>query len=309
VWAAALPSGDVCASGGYDALLTCWQIAASVAPPAAPSGLTANLRTGAIVLDWLDNATDESTYTVERSEYTGTGWAPYVTLATLPANTVTYADASYMARSYNYRVRATNAGGDSAYSNIANITIVSANDPPTAVMTATPLSGTAPLTVTFDGSGSFDAFGVVTAWTWAFGDGTFGNGVTTTHVYSTPGTYTATLRVTDNGNLSNSTSISIVVNAPALPSAPTGLTATALSRTSIRLNWTNSTTNQTEVRIERCTGSGCTTFVQVAAVAGTATTYTDSGRASRTTYTYRVRAHNVAGDSTYSNTASARTTR
>ena len=309
VWAAALPSGDVCASGGYDALLTCWQIAATVAPPAAPSGLTANLRTGAIVLDWLDNATDESTYAVERSEYTGTGWAPYATLATLPANTVTYADASYVARSYNYRVRATNAGGDSAYSNIANITIVSGNDPPTAVMTATPLSGAAPLTVTFDGSGSFDAFGVVTAWTWAFGDGTFGTGVTTTHVYSTPGTYAATLTVTDNGNLSNSTSTSIVVNAPALPSAPTGLTATALSRTSIRLNWTNSTTNQTEVRIERCTGSGCTTFVQVAAVAGTATTYTDSGRASRTTYTYRVRAHNVAGDSTYSNTASARTTR
>ena len=75
------------------------------------------------------------------------------------------------------------------------------------------------------------------------------------------------------------------------------------------MNWTNSTTNQTEVRVERCTGSACTNFVQVGAVAGTATTYTDTGRASRTTYTYRVRAHNASGDSPYSNTASARTTR
>jgi PKD repeat protein len=309
VWATALPSGDVCASGGYDALVNCWQIAAPVGPPAAPSGLTASLRNGAIVLNWLDNATDENSFAVERSENTGGAWAPYVTLATLPENTLTYADGSYLARSYNYRVRATNAGGDSAYSNIASITIFSANDPPTAVMSATPSSGTAPLTVTFDGSGSTDAFGFITAWTWAFGDGTVGSGAAITHVYSTPGTYTATLTVTDNGNLSNSTSTPIVVNAPALPSAPTGLTATALSRSSIRLNWSNSTTNQSEVRIERCTGSNCTAFIQVAVVAGAATTFTDTGRASRTTYTYRVRAHNVAGDSPYSNTASARTTR
>ncbi len=261
------------------------------------------------MLDWQDHATDESAYSVERSEYTGTAWTPCVTLATLPANSFTYADSAFAARSYNYRVRAANAAGPSAYSNTASITIISANDPPAAVMSATPSSGTAPLTVTFDGAASSDLGGFITAWTWAFGDGGVGSGVSTTHVYATPGTYTATLTVTDNGSLSNTTSASIVVNAPALPSAPTGLTATALSRTSICLDWTNTTTNRTEVRIERCTGTGCTTFVQVAAVAGTATTYTDTGRASRTTYRYRVRAHNAAGDSPYSNSASARTTR
>ena len=309
VWAAALPSGDVCAAGGYDALVTCWQIAAPTAPPAAPSGLIAKLRTGAIELTWLDNATDESTFAVERSEYTGTSWTPFVTLATLPANSITYADSAFAARSYNYRVRAANAAGSSAYSNTASITIISANDPPTAVMSATPSSGTAPLTVNFDGSASSDLGGFITAWTWAFGDGGVGSGASITHVYSTPGTYTATLTVTDNGSLSNSTSTSIVVNPPALPSAPTSLTAAALSRRSIRLDWTNTTANQTEVRIERCTGSGCTNFVQVAVIAGTATTYTDTGRASRTTYAYRVRAHNAAGNSQYSNIASATTPR
>jgi hypothetical protein len=59
--------------------------------------------------------------------------------------------------------------------------------------------------------------------------------------------------------------------------------------------------------IERCQGSGCTNFVQVAALAGTATTFTNSGLLARTTYRYRVRAHNALGDSSYSNTASART--
>jgi hypothetical protein len=47
----------------------------------------------------------------------------------------------------------------------------------------------------------------------------------------------------------------------------------------------------------------------VATLPGTATIFTDTGLASRTTYRYRVRAHNAAGDSPYSNTASAQTKR
>ena len=87
-----------------------------------------------------------------------------------------------------------------------------------------------------------------------------------------------------------------------VPAAPTGLAATTLGRRSIGLNWANGTTNQTEVRVERCTGLGCTTFVQIATPPGTATNYTDSGLANPTTYMYRVRAHNAAGDSAHSNT-------
>jgi PKD repeat protein len=309
VWAAPLPSGDVCATGGYDALIACFRVAAPASPPVAPSGLTARLATGSIVLTWQDNATDETAYSVERSEYTGTGWTDFVALATLQANATSYSDNQYTTRSYNYRVHASNAGGFSAYSNTAGITIIGVITVPTAVMSATPSSGTAPLAVTFDGSGSTDIEGFLTSWAWAFGDGTFGTGVTATHVYSTPGTYTATLTVTDTGNKSDTATASIVVNAPALPSAPASLTAAALSRSSIGLSWTNGTSSQTEVRVERCRGNGCTNFAQIAAVAGTATTFTDTGLASRTTYTYRVRAHNAAGDSTYSNTAGARTPR
>jgi len=175
-----------------------------------------------------------------------------------------------------------------------------------AVMSATPSTGTAPLTVTFDGSGSTTPNGVVTSWAWLFGNGASGTGSEVTYVYTTPGTYTATLTVTDSaGALSTATS-TIVVN-PLLPAAPNNLTATALTRGSIGLKWTNGTTDQTEVQIERCTGSSCTNFTQVAVVAGTATTFTDSGLAKRTTYRYRVRAHSALGNSPYSNIASART--
>jgi PKD repeat protein len=309
VWATALPDGTVCAAGGYDALVTCWSAAQPSAPPAAPAGLTARLSVGSIVLAWQDNATDETAYSVERSENTGTGWTSFVALATLPVDATSYADSSFTQRSYNYRVRASNAAGYSAYSNTASITIVGDNPLPTAVMSATPSSGTAPLTVTFDGAASTDLGGFVTSWAWAFGDGTTGTGVSTTHVYVTPGTYTATLTVTDNGHATGTTSKSIVVIAPAPPAAPKSLAATALSGSSIRLIWTNASTTQTAVQIERCKGQGCTNFVQVAAAAGTATTFTDTGLASRTTYTYRVRVQNAGGLSPYSNLASARSTR
>jgi hypothetical protein len=93
------------------------------------------------------------------------------------------------------------------------------------------------------------------------------------------------------------------------PPAPTNLTATALSSGSIGLIWTNRTADQTDVRVERCTGSGCTSFVEVAIVPGSATSFTDSGLAARTIYRYRVRAHNAAGYSPYSNSARARTRR
>jgi len=197
-------------------------------------------------------------------------------------------------------------GGYDALITCWRVSDVVSNQPPTAVMSATPSTGTAPLTVTFDGSGSTDPDGTVTSWAWSFGDGAFGTGPSTAHPYSTAGTYTAFLTVTDDSGASSTTTGSIVVNGLA-PAAPTNLTATAHTRTSIGLKWTNGTTGQTEVRIERCTGSGCTNFAQVAALAGTATTFTDSRLAARTTYRYRVRAHNALGDSPYSNIASART--
>jgi PKD repeat protein len=69
------------------------------------------------------------------------------------------------------------------------------NTPPTASFT----SSCTGLGCTFDGTGSTDGDGTVTGWSWDFGDGTTGTGSTSSHTYAAPGTYTVTLRVTDNG--------------------------------------------------------------------------------------------------------------
>ena len=197
-------------------------------------------------------------------------------------------------------------GGYDALITCWRVSDVVSNRPPTAVISATPSTGAAPLSVTFDGSGSTDPDGTVSSWAWSFGDGSSGTGPVTTHVYATPGTYTASLKVTDNDGASNTATRSIVAN-PLLPLAPSGLTATVLTGGSIGLRWTNGSTSQAEVRIERCRGAGCTNFTQVAAVAGTATSFINTGLTARTTYRYRVRAHSALGDSPYSNIASART--
>ena len=90
---------------------------------------------------------------------------------------------------------------------------------------------------------------------------------------------------------------------PSIPSAPSGLSANA-SAGRIDLSWTDNATNEDNVRIERSPG-GAGTWAEVATVGPNVTTYGDTGLSSSTVYDYRVRASNTAGNSAYSNTASA----
>ena len=62
--------------------------------------------------------------------------------------------------------------------------------------------GQAPLTVTFDAKQSKAPCGKIVKWIWDFGDGTKAKGAKVKHTYTAPGTYIATLRMTDNkGNI------------------------------------------------------------------------------------------------------------
>jgi chitodextrinase len=92
------------------------------------------------------------------------------------------------------------------------------------------------------------------------------------------------------------------------PTAPSNLTATAVSASQINLSWTASTDNVgvTGYRVERCQGAGCTNLAQIGTP--TATSLTDPGLAVSTSYSYRVRATDAAGNlGGYSNVASATT--
>lgn len=89
--------------------------------PTAPSTLTATAAAnGTINLNWTDNSNNETGFKIERKTGAGGTYAPIVTTA---ANALSYADSGLAAATtYYYRIRATNASGDSAYSNEANAT-------------------------------------------------------------------------------------------------------------------------------------------------------------------------------------------
>lgn len=92
------------------------------------------------------------------------------------------------------------------------------------------------------------------------------------------------------------------------PSAPTNLTTTVVSPAQINLSWTASTDNVgvTGYKVERCQGNSCTSFAQIATPGGT--TYNDTGLTGSTSYSYRVRATDAAGNlSSYSASSTATT--
>lgn len=93
---------------------------------------------------------------------------------------------------------------------------------------------------------------------------------------------------------------------PTKPAAPSNLMATVVSGTEIRLTWTDNADNETGFRVERKVAGG--SYSEVLQPAANATSANITGLTAGTAYTFRVRARNSAGFSTYSNEASATTT-
>ena len=137
------------------------------------------------------------------------------------------------------------------------------------------------------------------------------NAVSHSAIGLTPST-TYTFRVVSfndagNSQFSNTASATTSAAPPAVPAAPSGLTATGVSRTQINLSWVDNSNNESGFRIERCKNANCTNYVQVAQVGANVTTFADTGLTKNTTYRYRVRAFNAGGNSAYSAPATGKT--
>jgi PKD repeat protein len=156
-----------------------------------------------------------------------------------PAGLDAAISATLSAGSYYLRIRGVGAGdplttGYPDYGSIGNYVITgtlvtpAGKQAPIARASASTTSGTGPLTVTFNGSGSSDADGTIVGYHWTFGTGDSSATMNPTYTYNAAGTYSVYLTVTDNDGLVGTTRIDIAVTAPA-NQAPVAATTSNVS--------------------------------------------------------------------------------
>ncbi|MCK0148371.1 PKD domain-containing protein, partial [Arenibacter sp. F26102] len=132
------------------------------------------------------------------------------------------------------------------YENVQVIGNVEENEAPTAVATATPLTGTAPLEVNFNGSGSSDPEnpnGLVYAWD--FGNGDTSSATNPVYTHTTVGSFTATLTVTDPEGLQDTATVTITVDEEVV-----------VDCTPVPSPWTNSDIGNVAANGEACFDNG-----------------------------------------------------
>jgi len=95
--------------------------------------------------------------------------------------------------------------------------ILPPNAPPTASFAHSPSNPIVGSLVQFNGAGSFDPDGSVVSYSWNLGDGTTKTGPFVTHRFTSGGTFTVTLTVTDDDGTSDSVSRTIQVGPTNLP--------------------------------------------------------------------------------------------
>jgi hypothetical protein len=122
------------------------------------------------------------------------------------------------------------------------------------------------------------------------------------------GARTGTLTVTDNASNSPQTAALSGTGTSGAPSAPSNLSATAVSSSQINLTWTASSTSGVTYNVYRSTSSGFAISPGTRIATGiSGTSFSNTGLSASTTFFYLVTATNSNGESTASNQASATT--
>jgi rubredoxin len=282
--------------------------------PAAPTGLVATTAsTSEIDLSWTDNSSNETGFKIDQA--TDSGFTQNLTTVTVGANVTTYNATGLSSNTtYYYRVRSTNGTGDSANTATASATTQGNGPAAPSGLTATAVSTSQINLSWIDNSSNETGFKIDQAT-----DSLFSQNLTTVTVGANVTTYNATgltssttyyyrVRSTNAGGDSANTSTANATTQGTAPTAPSGLTATAISSSEIDLGWTDNSNNETGFKIDQATDSGFTQNLTTVTVGANVTTYKATGLTSSTTYYYRVRATNGVGDSANTSPANATTT-
>jgi hypothetical protein len=304
--------------------------------PAAPSNLrvTTDSALRAMLL-WTDNSSNETGFKVERKTGASGSWGQ---IATFGVNANGYVDTGLStATNYVYRVRATNAYGDSPYSNEVSITTVSGSCYSSS-STLTPgqsLSGSLSSTDCYNSvrtssyydrfifsatagvaytitmaSSSFDTYLVLKSEggsVVATNDDSDGSNSRIAYTPATSGNFIIeATSFTSRAIGSYTVSLSSSSGSSGVPAAPSNLRATTDSALRALLSWTDNSSNETGFKIERKTGA-TGSWAQIGILGAGAAGFADTGLPPSTTFAYRVRASNGFGDSSYSNEASITT--
>ena len=277
-------------------------------PPAAPQNLVATAAsTTQIDLSWSAIAT-ASGVLVERSPNGSDGWSQ---VASLPGSATTYSDPSLTPNTrYFYRIRAVNASGAGPFSTVADATTPDAPPAAPARLTATPTTPSQVVLTWVDLSTNESGFQLERG---SSATGTFtklADLPATTTTYTDNGLADATaycyrVRALNAAGASAYTEAVCVTTPLAPPAEPGGLTAQVQDYDQIRLAWAAVSPKALTVSIERAASPGGP-FAEIKQVPAPTTSYVDPNLTEFTTYYYRIRAINAAGNSAYSNVASAR---
>jgi FtsP/CotA-like multicopper oxidase with cupredoxin domain/fibronectin type 3 domain-containing protein len=268
--------------------------------PNAPANLTAVLQAGPqVALSWVDFATNESGFEVERSISGSGSWTQ---IATPPVNSQSFVDTTVpIGDSYDYRVQAVNAAGPSGWSNIATVAVLLPTAPTNlqAVLQSGPQVALTWTDAATDQTGYVVQRSIDGGASWA---DLATLGLTTSYVDSPAIGQTYVYQVVAVNLVGRSLPTNAVTVPVFLPTAPTltaGLVAgTATTPTQISLSWTDNQ-DWTGFVLEKRTNGG--PWVQIATPS--TTSFLDTPVGPGATYGYRVAAENMVGMSGWSNTA------
>lgn len=263
-------------------------------PPTAPGNLAATASGTSVSLSWSASTDDVtiSNYTLQRCQ--GSGCSSFSHLAVISGTSYTDSSVSQGA-SYSYRVLATNsASQQSGWSNTATATAPVTTPPnPPSGLTASAASWS---TVNLSWTAATDPIaGVSIAGYYVYRAGNSKGstpGTSFTDTTTSPNSsYTYTVVAYDAwGNRSSAAAVSVTTPPAPAPSAPTGVSGTPASDTSITLSWSGSADSG---------GPGIGGYdvyrngSYVGATAGTS--YTDGGLSTFGTYSYTVAAYDTSG--------------